>query len=393
MTISTGISLLLAIAVAALLAFSSYTRRVNLAGVMLPRSGLVAVSVPANGWVQQLAVQEDDAVKEGALLYTLELDTTTKRGGVQQTIIDALTAQKGMLNDEITRRQSIAVETTNQLAGTITNLKAQLAQLAEQIKTQGVFEKILRDEYELYLKSFGNHNVSANEMDVRQHAWMAAESSLQQLQRENLRVQGELINAQYRAATNPIAVRNEIDALRAKISVIDQDLASSEAHRSIEIRAPGAGVVTAIAAHPGQVVEIGSRLLTIVPEHSSMVAQLLAPSSAVGFVHPGEHVLLRYSGFPYQKFGQYGGTVESVSRAVLREDEARQWQGRATFGQLGPYYLVTVSPDRQSVTTSVGQQPIPANMQVDAYVLLDSRPLYQWVFEPLYSIGRAWRNR
>jgi membrane fusion protein len=141
MTVSTGMSLVLAAALAALVAFSSYTRRVNLTGVMLPRSGLVAVSVPAAGWVQRLAVQEGDTVKEGTLLYTLELDTTIKRGGVQQAIIDALTVQRGMLNDEITRRQSIAAETANRLAQTITNFKAQLAQLAEQIKTQASFEK------------------------------------------------------------------------------------------------------------------------------------------------------------------------------------------------------------------------------------------------------------
>jgi hypothetical protein len=28
-------------------------------------------------------------------------------------------------------------------------------------------------------------------------------------------------------------------------------------------------------------------------------------------------------------------------------------------------------------------------MQVQAYVLLDARPLYQWIMEPLYSVARA----
>ena len=55
-------------------------------------------------------------------------------------------------------------------------------------------------------------------------------------------------------------------------------------------------------------------MLKIVPEHEPMQAELLAPSSAVGFIHPGGRVLLRYSAFPYQKFGEYWGTVMSVSR-------------------------------------------------------------------------------
>ena len=47
-----------------------------------------------------------------------------------------------------------------------------------------------------------------------------------------------------------------------------------------------------------------------------MQAELLAPSSAVGFIHQGGRVLLRYSAFPYQKFGEYGGTVVTVSDAA-----------------------------------------------------------------------------
>jgi membrane fusion protein len=125
-----------------------------------------------------------------------------------------------------------------------------------------------------------------------------------------------------------------------------------------------------------------------------MIGQLLAPSTAAGFIQAGERVLLRYSGFPYQKFGQYEGTVESISRAALRDDEVQQWQPvNAAVTQRGPYYRVTVMPDRQSVTAFGAQQPIPSNMQVNAYVLLDKRPLYQWILEPVYSIRRAWQSK
>jgi hypothetical protein len=75
------------------------------------------------------------------------------------------------------------------------------------------------------------------EMEARQQAWMASESNLQQLKSNRLRLQGDLINAEYQAATNPITTRNEIDDLKTKISVIEQNIVTSEAHRSIEVRA------------------------------------------------------------------------------------------------------------------------------------------------------------
>ena len=72
----------------------------------------------------------------------------------------------------------------------------------------------------------------------------------------------------------------------------------------MEIRAPGDGFITSIVGHAGQPVAANAPLLTIVPA-SDLRAELLAPSSAVGFIAPGERVLLRYDAFPYQKFGQY----------------------------------------------------------------------------------------
>jgi membrane fusion protein len=123
-------------------------------------------------------------------------------------------------------------------------------------------------------------------------------------------------------------------------------------------------------------------LLTIVPA-SNLQAQLVAPSSAVGFVAPGERVLLRYDAFPYQKFGQYWGTVTGVSQAGLSDEEVKSLPIEA---QKATYYRVAVKPDNAYVNVYGREQPLRASMQVAAYVLLDRRPLYQWILEPLYSL-------
>jgi membrane fusion protein len=383
---------LLGIAVVALITFGEYTRRVDLGGVMLPTSGLIAVSAPVTGWIRHLNVTEGEAVAENTLLYTIDLDTSIKGGGLQQAIIDTLTARRNELNGAIERKQAMANATADELAGRIDNLREQIAQSDVQIQMQTSFASSLRDQYTQYLRLFQQHNLPGSELDARQQAWMSGQSTLEQLKGTGLRLRSDLIEAQYQAETNPISVKNDIDDLKGKIEEIDQSIANSESHRVIEVRAPGRGIVTAIVAQPGQVMTAGTRLLTIVPKGDAMVGQLLAPSTAVGFIHPGDRVLLRYSGFPYQKFGQYGGAVESISRAALHEDEVRQWQvGDWANTHPGPYYRVTVRPDRQTIETFGDAQTIPANMQVNAYVLLDKRPLYQWILEPLYSVRNAWR--
>jgi len=130
-----------------------------------------------------------------------------------------------------------------------------------------------------------------------------------------------------------------------------------------------------------------------VPQHAPMQAELLAPSSAVGFIHKGGRVLLRYSAFPYQKFGEYWGTVVSVSRAALNAEEVKNLLGGAPPSkQNGPFYRVVVEPDTQIVNIYGEELTLPAGMQAHAYALLERRQLYEWVLEPLYDIGRATRG-
>jgi membrane fusion protein len=41
----------------------------------------------------------------------------------------------------------------------------------------------------------------------------------------------------------------------------------------------------------------------------------------MGFIRKGDVVLLRYQSFPYQKFGQHEGVVESVSNNAVPSTE------------------------------------------------------------------------
>ena len=383
-------SVTLALAIAALITFGSYARRVDMEGTVLPSAGLMAISSPSPSWIAALAVREGEAVEKGALLYTLDLDTATKDGSTQKQIINAQTAAREMLTQQINRKTRMSEETQRELRQKIENLKVQIDQLGGQLIMQQGFFKIITKEYNLFVGLVERRQASLNELDSRQQAWMQSQSKLQELENSKLRLKGELNDAQYQLATIAISTADEIDTLRTKILDIDEKLANSEAHRSIEIRAPEAGVVTAIVGHPGQVVGAGSPMLKIVPEHATMHAELLAPSSAIGFIHEGERVLLRYSAFPYQKFGEYRGTVASVSQAALKPDEVESLRtGAPPPKEKGPFYRVIVNPDSQFVKIYGEERALPASMQVQAYALLDRRPLYQWILDPLYDVGRA----
>src|SRR5260370_9602839 len=253
-------------------------------GAILPSAGLIAISSPSPGWIAALAVREGEAVERGALLYTLDLDTATKDGTTQQESITAQTAARGMLTQQIDRKTRMNEETQKELRHKIDNLKVQIDQIGGQIAMQQGFLKTITKEYNLFLSLVERRQASLNELDSRQQAWMQSQSKLQELESSRLHLKGEVTDAQYQLATIAISTADEIDALKNKILDIDEKLANSEAHRSIEIRAPEAGVVTAIVGHPGQVVGTGAPMLKIVPERATMHAELLDTSSAIGFI-------------------------------------------------------------------------------------------------------------
>jgi membrane fusion protein len=389
------VSVALALAIAALITFGSYARRVDMEGTVLPNAGVIAISSPSPGWIAALGVREGEAVEKGTLLYTLDVDTATKDGSMQQQVIDAQTAARDTLIQQIDRKTRMSEETQKELRQKIENRKMQIDQLGVHITMQQSFCKIIDKDYEQAVRLFERHQVTRNEFNVRQQTWMQAQTKLRELESSNLRLQGELNDAQYEISTIATKTADEIDALRTKIHDIDEKLANSEARRSIEIHAPEAGVVTAIVGLPGQVVATGAPMLKILPEHPTMHAELLAPSSAIGFIHAGGRVLLRYSAFPYQKFGAHWGTVASISQAALKPDEVESLRGKTVRAgmlpakETGPFYRVVVNPDSQFVNVYGAERKLPASMQVSAYALLDGRPLYQWILAPLYDMGHV----
>src|SRR5258707_4598716 len=176
-------SIALAAAVVALITFGSYARRVDMEGTVLPSTGLMTISSSSAGWIAALAVREGEAVEKGALLYTLDLDTTTNDRSTQQQIIDAQTATREMLTVEVDRKTRMSEETRKQLRQKIDNLKVQIDQLGGQITMHQGFFKTINKEYNLFLGLVEPRQDSWNEMHSSGPTWMQSLSNVQALGR------------------------------------------------------------------------------------------------------------------------------------------------------------------------------------------------------------------
>jgi membrane fusion protein len=93
-------------------------------------------------------------------------------------------------------------------------------------------------------------------------------------------------------------------------------------------------------------------------------------------------VQIRYRAYPFQKFGQFQGTVSEVSRSPLADASGAEGARRSSEAQ----YRIRVALARQDVPLARGTRPLMAGMALDASLLLETRKLYEWALEPLHGI-------
>lgn len=390
LTVVACFSIVFVIAVALFLVFGEYTRRVKVAGVILPVDGLTRLVAPQPGWVASLAVGEGDKVKRGDVLYVLSIDSTTSLGNTQDAITDVLRDKKRELTAALERQMEIETIEKRALRDQVDSMQRELAQVDSQVDLLERFTDEMREFAERQQKLVSRGISISRDYEARLQAFNAQRVQLESLRRERIQLAARLGESRNQLAGFDLQAAEKKSAIRQQIFDIDQQISQSEAKRELQITAPRDGTVTGIITLPGQTVTTGTPLLTIVPDGEPLVAQLLAPSNAIGFVRQGSKVLLRYEAFPYQKFGQYPGSVSLISRATLRPEEVAQLNAGSIDPRNSPsLYRVTVQPDAPFVSAYGRHERLQAGMQVEAHILAETRPIYQWILEPVYGLRGA----
>jgi len=184
----------------------------------------------------------------------------------------------------------------------------------------------------------------------------------------------------------PLNTLNQQREIERKLADVEQSLAENESHRAIIIPATSAGVVGTMLAKTGQVVNTGQPLLYLLPENSTLQAKLMVSSRAIGFINPGQEVILRYEAYPYQKFGVQRGKVAEVSTATLSPQEVMSLTGNNNVQE--KLYQVTVNLDRQDISLYGKTEPLRSGIKLEADFLIEKRRIIEWAFEPLYALGK-----
>jgi membrane fusion protein len=368
------------------LAFGTYTRRVQVHGTVVPSAGVSRLFSPQGGRIVEGLATEGAVVRRGDVLYTIGMDPITSLGETEAIVSDRLRAQRAGLQSAIREREVLDAADKKGLHAQQSNASNELQRIDRQIGHAGEYVAALKGQAERYRELADQGIVVLREYEVRQQSYMQTRQELENLQRQRIQLQGRLADIHAKLAAFDANAAVATGELHQRIAGIDQQLVQGEARRAIKVQAPRDGVVSAILVQPGQMVVAGAPLLSILPAEGPLEIHLMASSQAIGFVREGVHVLLRYAAFPFQKFGQYPGQVTRVTRVTLQSGESAATSEAKGTQPPGAPYRITVRPDSPQVMAYGQPQPLRIGMEVEASLLLDSRKLYQWILEPLYSM-------
>jgi membrane fusion protein len=380
-----GISL--AASVAVWLGVGQYTRRERVSGSLVPEAGLITASARVAGTITAIEVTEGATVHAGDALATFSTERSSIALGDTAADISAqLHQQQVRLQIDIDGTQKVADVRARDLRMQDTALGRQLDQVDAQI---GI-ERRQMTELSALLSRFeglGNKGyVSAIEVQQRRSQKAAAEQQIQALTRQRVELQQQRETTRNQLEELPLTTASTLNNLHRQWAQVNQSLAQNEADRASVLRAPADGVVSAALVKRGQAVTPGQAVVSLVPLGSALEAQLWVPSQAIGFVRIGTSVVLRFNAFPYQKFGAQRGTVTAVSRSALTPSELATVLGQASAKEA--LYRVDVALPNQYINVYGHPELLKPGMSVEADLLVDKRRMIEWIFEPLYGLGR-----
>ncbi len=382
-------AVLAAVLVGLLLTLGTYTRRSTVVGQLVPTMGLATVMAPATGVVSRLDVYEGARVDDGQTLAIVSVPrATVSEGDTLVALEQRLVRRRSGLMDGQAAQQELQAAQEAGFRTQLAEAQRELRQIEVEIGTRREQVRIASETLQRLRQLEGERYVSLLQIKQQESSALSWQAELQNLERQGISTRRSIAQIHQAIRELPGQAKVTDAGLTRDLAVLEQEQLEAQARGALNVRAPVSGSVSAQLVKPGQAVQAGQPMLSLLPGDDGLEAELLVPSRAIGFVEPGDSVLLRYQAFPYQKFGHHKGKVVRISRSALSPGELGTLIGNVQAGE--PFYRVTVALSQQAVMAFGTEEQLKPGMLLDADILGERRRLIEWVFEPLYSLkGRV----
>lgn len=369
-----------------------YTRRVTVIGEITTWPRPVNIYSGVQGFVVERFVTEGQIVKKNTPLYQIDVSKSTRNGVVSTSHRSDILNQIRQVDNIITGLKDSKKTTLDTLEKQKIQYSAALQRSTDILHRAEGGIRIMKQNMDNYRQYQLRKLITKDQLTNQETIYYQQQNSLLGLNSQNEQNALQLTSLESQIRIQAAEFDNRIYQMTLQRYELQKELVNTDMESAVVIRALSDGKIDSLSVSTGQMVSPGDSLVQILPDnvkHHYLV--LWAPNSAVPYISAGDKVNIRYEAFPAEKFGQFSGVIQSVSRAPATIQEMRTYQGapQNTPSLSEPYYKILVKPDRQSITYGDRSRPLENGMKAQTTLFLEKRKIWQWMLSPFYDMKNS----
>ncbi|MEG7332956.1 HlyD family secretion protein [Serratia marcescens] len=390
--LTTGLFALFLIAFLVFIIAGTYTRRVNVSGEVTTDPRTINVYSRAQGFIVKRFVNEGQVVRYGDPLYQIDVSRSTRSGVVSDN-------QRKDIEDQLLRISSIIAHLENSKRSTLEALEKQKSQYTDAFKKSSDIIRraeeginIMKNNMENYQQYQKKGLINKDQLTNQTAIYYQQQNNLLGLSGQNEQNALQITSLESQIQTQAADFDNRVYQMELQRYELKKELVSTDASGEIIVRALSDGRVDSLSVTVGQMVNIGDSLVQIIPSKIKNYHLVIwVPNDAIPYISVGNNVNLRYEAFPAEKFGQFAGKIEMVSKTPASTQEMQTYPGAPQNIQTTTitYYKVIVKPEKQMVGYNGKMLSLENGMKAQTTLFLERRKIYQWMLSPFYDMKHS----
>lgn len=388
-----SLSALFLTALVCALIFCKFTQRVDVKGEVITLPHSINVFAPQQGFIVKQFVKIGDVVKKNQPLYEIDVSRSTKSGNVSA-------AQIEVINEKIANSDNIIKKLEDNKNQTLSALNAQLKTTTDSLKetnrmlvnTQAGLKK-MHDNLSSYDKYLNNGLITKDQYNYQHSLYFQQQSAYQSLVSQKMQLESQITQLNSDKITKAADFDNQISSQYNQSNDYKNQLVESNANGNIIVKSTSDGRIESLSATQGQTVDNGSSLAQIKPTGNvEYYLVLWLPNNTIPYLKTGDTINIRYDAFPSDKFGQFPGEIISISSMPASRQEMSEYTNVSNSGnqqqELALYKAIVKIKDKQFEYDGK-KLSLSNGLKAQAVVFLEERPLYMWMFTPVYKITQS----
>ena len=186
----------------------------------------------------------------------------------------------------------------------------------------------------------------------------------------------EQTKAAYRAeAQRQLNDRHALASSKLEQLTADHNKASQR-ERQTQLTAPVAGVIQQLAIHSvGGVVTSAQPLMIVVPDSTTVTAEVTVANQDIGFVNAGQMAEVKLETFPYTKYGTVKAKVDIVTADAVTDEKK------------GSYYPATLTLNQKDMLIDGKRVNLSPGMNITAEIKTGQRRVIEYLLSPVQRAG------